>query len=1266
MSEVGSPPESQQQEVPSADTTTSSSLSTSFFDHGVEERLTDWVEPASPLIALVDCGDFHSDVISQPSINTSLAPLRFLSFPDPETVAFPRKKMSSHRFSSYENYTPDGILPNSWIQKHRNQVPSVVVTFAAWDDSKSFEWQAENLIRMVLKISDANQPREMGRLIVILRTGMCTDELEKKYIHMARACNLDSKSVFIFNTLEPSSYMGRLEETIRGLSKEYYLSSAKRVKKLKEKVNRHAQAKLLTRHHFKIAYFYEAHGDFQLSLKYYKSSYDFLKQFYFQNLDPMTFIEIKMVAYVLNFKIMQLYFAIGQHDEALTQFNSHISTFLEANKIPELKMHHYGWLSKQYRVLGEMYESARVRQSRSQNPGFFFEGAGKYFKKRKQEAVKAIAQYLNVDPITGTPTDARDILEPAFLGQIVLDDARLDPNAYLSVCVQSLLSNERSLSHADTVIELLTKAYEHFKQQKSNRMILHIASLMAEEYYEQEKYSMAKKFYDRIAKTYRKEKWTSILSEIVGRSFECARHLKMYRDVLVYSIELMSPLITTSLKEKEALQRGVLKLITGWHIESPPPTQTATQPGGLMPGMFGAFDCRAEDGLLSVSAHLSSPSAPVNGVVYANEMIPLSLYITSKFPSSAYFQYFVVTFSQCELTVLLHAKDTPVPKGCTSTVIVAVDTSFEGGASREYNVEIPASAVSEQCTSMELEPMSLYAYFTYPEQHRIDNPPVAVKEGCTYLPALELRCPIWKPGMDKFRQYEAESPALSAVNLLDDVKIGEGEEKEKEEKEEEKNHGRGASIDSRRLPLVSIQPVKPKAVLSVSSLSPAVVNEYFSVVLSIDAKEDEVHNGSVVCSHSPDPPIPPEHITKEIMESVSIYTRTGDGTYVLLRDAISLSPSSLSPGQTTTVEVFVNAVKPCRKLISFNFSYETASGEKAILSLSESLHVVRAFTPTFRTFSPWTPVMMNSINGTQRVDPTTDERRKTLILGSQFVMPVDLTNSSQHSIALHSAAFVVNSAAFSPVGHSVGGNVIKQRIGGDGSPVVLKPNERHSLLFTLIPTKKGSFKAGHLRIQWSHASAVDTARSTAIKDGEEEEKKKVEKERESGDTVTLSKPRDHVVFDIVSPNYHIGDCPFTVEVEQPSSCEISRTFLLEIRITNNTTKFQDIQLVVPAPPNLRGGSSRATSPHYGRLVFHGPSQDTFRVLPGLTKSIKYRMAPLQCGDIPLPHIYLTSLSLNAVILEPQDLGSIFVYPRVGSIEQRRNSVMNLTSIADAE
>ena len=153
--------------------------------------------------------------------------------------------------------------------------------------------------------------------------------------------------------------------------------------------------------------------------------------------------------------------------------------------------------------------------------------------------------------------------------------------AELGVSVDVSVSADSGL-----VIELLTRAYEHFKQSRQLRMILFLASQMGEEYFfaqvfdarvetcslpthnpaqsihpsliryslspllspslspppplssgwALQDYEMAKRFFERVAKTYQKEQWYTVLAHIQRCLRVCAIRLSLLNEFVLSSI----------------------------------------------------------------------------------------------------------------------------------------------------------------------------------------------------------------------------------------------------------------------------------------------------------------------------------------------------------------------------------------------------------------------------------------------------------------------------------------------------------------------------------------------------------------------------------------------------------------------------------------------------------------------------------------------------------------------------------------------------------
>ncbi|CCO34774.1 hypothetical protein BN14_08882 [Rhizoctonia solani AG-1 IB] len=107
-------------------------------------------------------------------------------------------------------------------------------------------------------------------------------------------------------------------------------------------------------------------------------------------------------------------------------------------------------------------------------------------------------------------------------------------------------ANEQKIDHHSLIVELYTKAYETFKHQKAGqtRLTYFIAYRIAETHYESGKFDLAVKFFERIAKTYRTERWTELLRPALALWYDCARHLADIELSLRVLAEMLVPGMT--------------------------------------------------------------------------------------------------------------------------------------------------------------------------------------------------------------------------------------------------------------------------------------------------------------------------------------------------------------------------------------------------------------------------------------------------------------------------------------------------------------------------------------------------------------------------------------------------------------------------------------------------------------------------------------------------------------------------------------------------
>ncbi|KAJ3416366.1 hypothetical protein HDV05_001934 [Chytridiales sp. JEL 0842] len=135
--------------------------------------------------------------------------------------------------------------------------------------------------------------------------------------------------------------------------------------------------------------------------------------------------------------------------------------------------------------------------------------------------------------------------------------------SYHGSIAEQVLAAERAVDHGTFVIDLLTKSYEQFKKYKSGRMTLFLASEIARVYHNSGKHEMALKFFDRIGRTYRKENWPAVIKFLLSQSVLCGKVLGRREGVIECLVELLSDRITTEKAEKAQVLEELLTVLHG-------------------------------------------------------------------------------------------------------------------------------------------------------------------------------------------------------------------------------------------------------------------------------------------------------------------------------------------------------------------------------------------------------------------------------------------------------------------------------------------------------------------------------------------------------------------------------------------------------------------------------------------------------------------------------------------------------------------------------
>lgn len=289
------------------------------------------------------------------------------------------------------------------------------------------------------------------------------------------------------------------------------------------------------RYEFKAATFAEFRAEIEVALKHYEDCYNTLLDLFTNPVsanNPQPFImartkrwaEARVLADCIIVKICKMYLYAGNAEFAALTHREHIRRLsrVSADKwgIDETSFEYWSWESKQHRIFGDLLEAAmnsgfqipqtpgpapgpplQTRASAQhvpahvlQHPGAYYLRAGLAAGKRQKLFRETLQEYENS-----------------------YSRAMTDPTVEEPPKMSAALAHEKSAPHTEQIIELYTKAYDHYKGSKGVRMTLSLAYLIAGVHHQTQTLDTALRFDERISRTYRREHWFGILDKILGR-----------------------------------------------------------------------------------------------------------------------------------------------------------------------------------------------------------------------------------------------------------------------------------------------------------------------------------------------------------------------------------------------------------------------------------------------------------------------------------------------------------------------------------------------------------------------------------------------------------------------------------------------------------------------------------------------------------------------------------------------------------------------------
>ncbi|KAJ7030012.1 Gryzun, putative trafficking through golgi-domain-containing protein [Mycena alexandri] len=487
---------------------------------------------------------------------------------------------------------------------------------------------AELAADVALRKKSTNE-RNIKLTVVLMATRRMLDDpsLDSRLTYIRRQSGLDSRAaLFVLSPVsqqELGDFVKSLQQALYEPALEYYTAHSKRVRR---KRNRHSQAissypmphtplgtpgigrplrpeGWTVRYEYKMACFAEFRGEDDIALKHYQDAYEMLVIMFGSTaiLPPRTkrWAEAKVLADCINIKVAKLYLYNNEHALALSHHNTHIRKFGDFSRgwgIGEETFEFWSWIARQHRILAELLEHGTqsklvIPDHRPVNP---------VASQRASVAVPSNVLELEAMRTMGiNPSHA--LQHPGYYYYMAAKCTEARRERFLAAAEAEASQNsphnpspgfinEKKVDHLIIVLELYTKAYELFKKyapanaqnQNQGRLTLWIAYRIGQTYYESGKFDMAVRFFERIAKSYRREKWGLLLRPLLATWYACARQLG---DVEL-SIRLLVEMLGYGVEKSEdpaSLEEDLLAVLKNSIPSTPDPEPMAIDLGESQP-----------------------------------------------------------------------------------------------------------------------------------------------------------------------------------------------------------------------------------------------------------------------------------------------------------------------------------------------------------------------------------------------------------------------------------------------------------------------------------------------------------------------------------------------------------------------------------------------------------------------------------------------------------------------------------------------------------
>ncbi|EGC32760.1 hypothetical protein DICPUDRAFT_155255 [Dictyostelium purpureum] len=509
--------------------------------------------------------------------------VQYNNLPIFKVSTFEPGSLSTKKDKKLESYIPMGILKANWIHKHKASIPSVISLFIQWPEDKNPK--SHDQILAQIDLVKGNIKSRNIKLMVVIVTSVNLDNHDEKVVLVRRRADVDPKYFLFLNKQDLKPFVRKWERLALELSDQYYKDLCQTIR---SQITRTIHPFLAIRYHFKIAYYSEFRNDIPSTLKFYKDSYSLLKDYKINNDNKgIRFAEVRNLASFFNFKICKISLWNNLIHESLQQFEKHSKLYRIYMGPGEKEFTHSIWLAREYQIFAELLEMCPNTNKSTfiTNPGFYYQISAKHLSSRR-ENFKALSDHFKTSPKVLKFRDSKqryDLTNLHYIGQpppdlshpLELQSGNTETHDELVIAADEddfnkSVAAELSLNYTTLIIDQLNKAYDQSTVSGNHRILSYIESQIAYEYFTSKQYDLALKYYSKNAFTYRREKWTTLLTHSLSMLLKSVHLLNLPTNFIGYALDYLSPELNNTPSDRSNIQKNIQSILYEPNKLSPP------------------------------------------------------------------------------------------------------------------------------------------------------------------------------------------------------------------------------------------------------------------------------------------------------------------------------------------------------------------------------------------------------------------------------------------------------------------------------------------------------------------------------------------------------------------------------------------------------------------------------------------------------------------------------------------------------------------------